>query len=90
MDNYNTEAPKKKRPFLEASISPDGKTAKDVSDLRDVLNDILDQKFEEHLRSIKDDFANLKCKSEAKQEDNSQGISNLKKNVKRLKLRINS
>ena len=68
MDNHDTATPKKKRPFLEVSTSPDGKAAMDASDLRDVLDDILDQIFEEHLKSIKDDFAKLKSKSKARQE----------------------
>ena len=71
MDNHDTATPKKKRSFFEVSISPDDKAAIDASNLRDVLSDILDQKFEEHLKLITNDFAKLKSKSEARQEENS-------------------
>ena len=79
IDNYDPATPKKKRPFLEVSISPDGKGAMDPSDLRDVLDDILDQTFEEQTKSIQGNFAKLESKSEAKQEESSKAISNHRK-----------
>ena len=89
MENCESETPRKKRPFLEVSISPDGKAAMNTSDLRDVLGDILDQKLEEHLKSIKDDFAQLKTSAETQQLETSQAISNIKRECEEVKAENN-
>ena len=89
IENCDSETPRKKRPFLEVSISPDRKAAMNTSDLRDVLGDILDQKFEEHLKSIKYDFAQLKSSAKTQQVETSQAISDIKRECEEVKAENN-
>ena len=89
MENCESETPRKKRPFLEVSISPDGKAAMNTSDLRDVLGDILDQKLEDHLKSIKDDFVQLKTSAKTQQLETSQAISDIKRECEEVKAENN-
>ena len=72
MDKFDMETPNKKRPFIEVSVSPEGKSGFDASTLRDVLGDLLDHKLEEHLKSMKNDLAQFRRKTDLKQGETSQ------------------
>ena len=85
MDKFDMETPNKKRPFIEVSVSPEGKSGFDASALRDVLGDLLDQKLGEHLKSMKDDLAQFRRKTDLKQVETSQVIASLKVELDEVK-----
>ena len=89
MDNIEgetpIETPKRKRRFLEVAISPDGKAAMDPSCLKDILSELLDEKLEAQLKSIKDEINKDKQAVRADQRETNRIILNLKKDCDELK-----
>ena len=82
------KTPLAKRLNTEMEFSPEGKMSIDKESLRDLLGEVLEEKFESHLQPLKNDINALKKTIEKQKETHESEISALKKKTNLLVRRM--